>query len=416
MFRWLIYAFRNLLRNPRRSLFTIVAVAMGFGGINFFGGFTKYMFTNLRESFIYIEGNGHLSVFRAGFSSLETIDPLKALLTHEELAKIRAVAGSEKAVLQVAEEMAITGFVSNGSSTTVYVGVAWIPKEKYGFQKAATGLMSRLKFFEGKPLTEDVTDGVGVSPGLVKILNRQIGSDIILMAPTVQGQINALDARILQITAAFTEVLNDMWLVMPLNLARKLYDTEGASRVNLLIDERDDIAEVRSRLQEEFLHAGLHVEIVSWRELSPFYRKVENMFNIIFLLVFAIVATIIVMSVANTVSMSVLERSREIGTMRAIGARRARIVSLFGMEGGFLGMFGCILGFVLLILSVRLFNQADLQWTPPHLSNMVPLEIYLVPVYLAYSLVVLTTLAIVSGSISARKIAHANIVKTLNHD
>ena len=65
MVAWIRFAFRNLLRNRRRSLYTMIAVAMGYAAINLFGGFTAYIFTNLRESFIYIEANGHLTIFKS---------------------------------------------------------------------------------------------------------------------------------------------------------------------------------------------------------------------------------------------------------------------------------------------------------------------------------------------------------------
>lgn len=415
MKRWLQYAFRNLLRNRRRSIYTILAVAVGYAGINLFGGFTEYIFTNFRESFVYIEGNGHLAVFKSRSSVHDATDPLKNLLDGQELARIRAIVEQDTAVRHLSEVMTLTGFLSNGDSTTIYVGAAWIPSEKYAFQFAARGLMSRLHFFDGEPLSDDLPHGIGLSRGLAERLGEGIGSDVILMAATVQGRINAADASVLQFIDTAMELLEDKWVAMPLDLARTLYDTDGASRISLLIDERADLEQVRARLSEALRDAGLDVDVLTWRELSDFYVKVERMFDTIFLIVFVIVAAIIIMSVVNTLSMSVLERSREIGTLRAIGAKRGHIVWLFSLEGGLLGLLGCGAGLLLLGLSLTIFGLVAPNWNPPHVVRTLPLEIYIVPSYLGLSLLTLTVLAWISGMLPARRIARSNIVSALGH-
>lgn len=415
MIRWILYAFRNLLRNRRRSLYTVVAIGVGFTGINFFAGFTEYMFTNLREGFIYIDGNGHLSIFKKSGSNDKNNDPLKNLLSEDEILKIRHLVVGQPFVKKLSEVMLVTGFISNGDSTTIYVGNAWLPSEKYAFQQEARGMLSRLKFFDGEPLDDGRPFDVGVSQGLAEVMDSTIGSDVIFMAPTVHGQINAVDAHVAQLVGTSMEILEDKWAVMPLSLARSLHDTGGASRINVLLQDDADLPRVRSSLQDNLTRADADVVVKTWRELSPFFVKVEKMFDIIFGLVFITVSLIIVMSVVNTVTMSVLERSREIGTLRAIGARRGHIVMLFSLEGALLGVLGCSLGLLLLSVTLAGFGWADPHWTPPHLSGSLPLEIYVVPQYLVNSAVLLILLALISGSLPARKIARANIVEALGH-
>jgi putative ABC transport system permease protein len=311
--------------------------------------------------------------------------------------------------------MLVTGFISNGDTTTIYVGNAWLPSEKYAFQNEARGMLSRLKFFDGKPLGDDLPFSVGVSQGLAELMDSAAGSDVIFMAPTVHGQINAVDAQIIQLVGTSMEILEDKWAVMPLSLARSLHDTGGASRINLLLGEDEDPQLIRSELREKLAAASLDVDVKTWRELSPFFVKVERMFDIIFGLVFITVSLIIVMSVVNTVTMSVLERSREIGTLRAIGAQRGHIVTLFGLEGALLGMLGCSLGLGLLAVALAGFSLVEPHWTPPHLAGSLPLEIYVVPQYLGFSALLLTLLALISGSFPARKVARGNIVEALGH-
>ena len=74
------------------------------------------------------------------------------------------------------------------------------------------------------------------------------------------------------------------------------------------------------------------LEIKEWVELAPFYVKAKKMFEFIFVFVFIIVLTVSVMSVINTLGMSIMERTQEIGTMRALGAQRGFVWRMFMVE------------------------------------------------------------------------------------
>lgn len=416
MLIWLRLAFRNLLRNRRRSLYTILAVAIGFAAVNVFGGFTQYIFANLRESFIYVQGNGHLSVFKTGAREHAGDDePERYLLSREEIQRIREIATAELQTLDFLEVLTLSGLISNGDISTIFVGIAWPPGDKYRIQKQARGLMARLEFFTGRPLEDGSSYGIGIGHDLGKRLGIGRESPAILMAPTVQGQINALDAKVYQITQAPMELLEDKWVVMPLTFARSLYDTEGASQLNILLAGADGLPGQGDRLEQALRAAGLAVEVLPWTALSPFFVKTERMFQIIFFFMFVIVSVIIVMSVVNTVSMAVLERSREIGTLRAMGAKRWLVVRLFGLEGLLLGLFGCLLGAGLFGLSLGFIGLLQPMWTPPQIARAIPLEVYFVPAYFLRSGLLLVLLSLLAGIFPARRIARRNIVEALGH-
>ena len=128
-----------------------------------------------------------------------------------------------------------------------------------------------------------------------------------------------------------------------------------------------------------------------------------------------IVFVIAVTSVINTLSMSVLERTREIGTLRALGLKRRGIVKLFALEGALLGVLGSIFGVILMSLVWIGMTLAKPQWIPPSSVREIPLEIYLVPVYIILSIIFLVTLAAVVAMLPARKAAHKGIVDALGH-
>ena len=78
----------------------------------------------------------------------------------------------------------------------------------------------------------------------------------------------------------------------------------------------------------------------TWSDLAGFYHQVVMLYNGIFGFLGAVISVIVVLSVANTILMSAFERTREIGTLMAIGTERSRIWNIFLLEGLFVGVIG----------------------------------------------------------------------------
>ena len=264
-------------------------------------------------------------------------------------------------------------------------------------------------------MADDVGYGIGVSHGLAKQLSLKLGSSAVAMAPTVSGQINALDAQLRQFIDAPIEALEDKLATVPLQFAQNLYDTKSVDRLTVLLKNNDQTYAMRTLLASEFAAAGLKLEIKTWNELSPFYTKVKKMFNVIFLITFLIVFTIVVMSVVNTVTMAVMERTREIGTLRALGMKRTGIVALFSLESMALGSFGSLLGVALTLFVVNIIDLLRPTWIPPQITREVPLQIHMVSEYWFYSVLLLLLLSLLSAILPARKAARMEITNALGY-
>jgi putative ABC transport system permease protein len=152
-----------------------------------------------------------------------------------------------------------------------------------------------------------------------------------------------------------------------------------------------------------------------WDEESDFYQLTKNMFNMIFGIVFFILIIIVSMSVMNTMAMAIIERTSEIGTLRALGLRRAGVVRLFAMEGTLLGVGGCVVGTLITLTVWALVKLENPMWTPPPIGRKVPLEIQLVPEYLLMTTVFLIVLTLAAAILPARKASSQGIVEALGH-
>jgi putative ABC transport system permease protein len=354
-------------------------------------------------------------VFKKGYLTDNGVDPEKYLISHSELTRINHICREIPGVVVTAQQLKIMGLVSNGEVSTIFMGLGKIPSETTQIQQSVKGMIRRLKLYDGVPLTDDVPYGGGITHGLANKLSLDFGTTVVVMAPTVDGRINALDMEIRQKFHVPVEELNDKIISVPLTFAQSLYDTDGISRLSILLADDSLTRSVMTSLQAAFLENGLDMTIKTWSAMAPFYRKVKDMFDIIFLLIFFIVITIVVTSVINTLSMSVMERTREIGTLRALGMKRTGVTVVFAMESAMLGVAGSLTGMILtsvVWMGVKLFEP---QWMPPNYVVYIPLEIYLVPAYLVTTFFFMVILSVIVSIIPARKAAQSSIVDALGH-
>jgi putative ABC transport system permease protein len=179
----------------------------------------------------------------------------------------------------------------------------------------------------------------------------------------------------------------------------------------------EDMALARARLVSLFAEKKLDLEVRDFGELVPFYREVIGLFGAIFGFIAVIMGVIVLFAVVNTMSMSVMERTNEIGTARAMGVRRRGIRRQFVIEGWMLGAIGATAGLVLAFVIAVLVNHAGLTWMPPGQAAPVPLRVMATGIAMLQGsvwlgLVLMATLA---ALIPANRGARLPVVDALRH-
>jgi putative ABC transport system permease protein len=235
------------------------------------------------------------------------------------------------------------------------------------------------------------------------------------MATTIYGQVNALEAEVASVMSVAMEMLDSMVIETPLAFAQDLYDYDGADRMVILLDREADLITARADLQGKITAKKLPLEVKLWSEVDKTTEKVENMLHVIFVFLFTIFVIISLMSVVNTIGLAVSERTREIGTLRALGVRRRGIVAMFACESMLLGLLGAAVGVFLTLLGWAIVRIVDPHWTPPAIPMSIPLEIHLTPGYMAVTLVVLGLFSLMVAIFPARRAARSSIVDSLGH-
>lgn len=404
-------ALRNVLRNKRRSLVTLLAIAVGFAAIGLFRGYTSNMYSGLKTMAIRGEGLGHLTIFKAGWLEKGKLDPEKYMFSKGEIKKISDLVTKEHGVVLATPQVNLSGIASNGTVSTIFIAQGVVPQD----DRTIKGDWASFRPIQGEGLNEKASYGVEMAQDLAKFLNLKPGDDGVVMAPTLGGQMNAMDVNISGVYDTGSDATNDKYMRLSFAFAQSLLDTEKADRIVVLLDDTEKTEKMRTLLSGKLASAGIACEIKTWNELSLFYSKVRGMIDMMFLFIFCIVLVIVVMSTVNTMGMAVMERTREIGTLRALGFKRRGISLLFAMEGGFLAVLGSIMGAGLHTCVWAIIRAVQPTYTPPGVSTAVPLTVNLVPQALILLGICLIILSLIAAIIPARRAASQNIVNALGH-
>ena len=410
-------ALRGLMRNRRRSLVTLLAIAFGFSAIALFAGYTHNVYDGLARQSIHGALVGHLTVSKRGMRQQGKLDPQRYLLSAAEVETISQLLHDEPQVRLVAPRLAFSGLLSNGRASTIFLAEGIAPDAMEGLQQPPPGDQERIPSAGlNKQLDPAHAEVVELSEGLADMLHLASGGQAAMLVNTLSGQANALDITVGHTFNTGNAGSNDKFAFVSLALAHSLLDAPGrADRLTVLLADVGQTGALRDRLLGKLHAAGFDVEIQTWQELSDFYNQVHGMFDMIFGFIAAIVLTVVVMSVANSMGMTVIERTREIGTLRAIGLKRSGVVRLFTTESLLLTLLGCGLGFIL-TLSVRWgINVADISYVPPNSVSPVPLLVDLDSGRVAFTFALMGVVGTLAAYMPARRAARKDIIEALGH-
>jgi putative ABC transport system permease protein len=241
-----------------------------------------------------------------------------------------------------------------------------------------------------------------------------------LLAATASGAPNVMSLFISGAESQGAREIDDNFIALHFSLAQKLLYGRGEGKavaIVLQLHQTKDLDTIRFRLGELFKEHKLDLEVRDFTELQPFYKQSVGMFNTIFLFISMIMGIIVLFTIINTMGMSVIERTSEIGTSRALGLRRKNTRRLFVIEGSLLGAAGATVGVVVAQAMAVLFNSAGATWMPPGNAAPVSLRVMttgsgslLVGAWLG--LVLMATFAAV---IPANRAARLKVVDALRH-
>jgi len=459
-------AFRNIFRNTRRSLTTLSTIAIGAAAVLVFGAYVTYIAYGVETN--AVQRTGHFQVFRNGYFNFGAAAPgAWGMDNYENVLKlIKSDADLKPLSAVVTPIQSLSGIAGNFESNTskTFFGVGFVPSERdhmkqwneYGtgsqglrrsglkdddFSEGITGiglvrilgLCDRLHLDDcpKAPHVQDGAEGAAESAPSVdlgelserdKSAWAQSDSEptIDLLAATAGGAPNVVSLQIKRVELQPLKELDDNYIGMNIALAQNLIYGRGehkATGIVVQLNRTEDMKSTRARLLSLFKEHNLDLELRDFTELNPQYNQIIALFGSIFSFISVIIGIVVLFTVTNTMGMSVIERTGEIGTTRAMGVRRQVIRWQFLVEGALLGVIGATVGVGLAYLAAYGINHSMLTWTPPGQAAPIPLRLYMAG---AYSLIAVTWTGLLAVSalaalIPANRAAKMAVVDALRH-
>jgi putative ABC transport system permease protein len=403
---WLDFslAFRNIVRQKRRSIIALGSIAFGITALILASGFIEYIFWAFREATIKSQ-LGHLQIVRPGYHDEGKANPY-AFLLPDAVPELEI--SNEQRIKTIAPRIAFSGLVSHDESTISFIGEGINPELEALFG-------DELRISTGKNLSANETRCIIMGEGLARNLGAEVNTQVVVLTNTASGGINAVEVPICGLFSTVSKAYDDTALRMPIEMARQLLRTKGSHVWVALLNDTEQtnsvLAELRTKLQKN------DFEIVPWYALAEFYNKTVVLFTKQIHGIRLIIALIILLSISNTMTMSVMERIGEIGTSMALGVKRTGIMRLFLSEGILLGGIGGILGLLMGLALAEVISSIGIPMpAPPGKTHGYIAEILVTwKIGLeSFALAVVTTL--LASIYPAWKASRMQIVDALRHN
>jgi putative ABC transport system permease protein len=416
---WALAA-RNLRRNLRRSLATLLALGIGSASLLLFGGYT----TDIKYGLLtgYVRSGGHLQIQHRDYFLFGSGNPTAyGIENYNEV--IKAIQDDDvlkKWVSVVTPALRFDGVAGNfeaGVSRTVMgLGLVasdvnrlrqWneyrvrIPSHHFVLEGAphdtaivGLGVARVLQLCEPlgvsdcpKPQTFQKAGGTVLPDDVAALALSEAPQEktkskapIELLAGHANGTPNVAALQVLKAEAQSFKELDEVAVLIQLAQAQKLVfgrTQPKATSIIVQLEKTEQIKLVTQRLNTVLakFQSTQPLVALNFEQLNPFYVQTMQLFDTIFGFIFVLIGSIVLFSVSNTMNTAVVERTVEIGTLRAIGLRQLGIQNLFVAEGLLLGVVGATLGVILGLILANIVNSTGMTWLPPASAEYVPLTL-----------------------------------------
>jgi len=411
----LLLALRNLLRNRRRSLATLLTMVVGLTAILLFGGYRSNIQYGALTGFV--QYTGHLQIQRQGYFEEGSDNPSAYGIRHYDalMAALRRDPQLGPLLNEATPALQLGGiagrFAANVSRSVLVNGVDAAARNRmlrwneYDVVSYAQPLA-----LEGRP-ADSVVVGQGVArklrlcgllpadmpctplaaagqphassgdtpPDLAALaqqdaapapIRHDAANRIELLAASQRGAPNVAALQVVKASNMGIKALDDLYMAMHLQQAQALVygrDTPQVTAILLQLHHTADLDTARARLHTLLAQhgAGQDLTVLDFRQLNPMYEQTNQFMDSMFGFIAMLIGVIVLFTLGNTMSSAVVERTSEIGTLRALGLRRAGIRRLFLCEALLLGLAGVVLGVLAALAVAALINHSGWRWTPP---------------------------------------------------
>jgi len=331
---------KNLSRQKRRNIITILIIGFAFFGYLFvesmMDGMSEMSFDNIKNF-----ETGDVQIAHPDYWEEREELPLENLIIWNNALEetIRQTQG----ITAVSPELKFSANLNNGIDEMRVIGLGIIP-EKYN-----EIFKTKDYFIEGSLSVLDENKAV-IGDRLAELMDLKMNDYIILLVRTKDDTFNTIDVEIGGIVRTPNPMLNNSIVLLPLDLVQQRLNVDNSISMISLRTAANQEETVRNSLHNEFDEHNIPISVYSWRESAANVIALSTTKKSGIGSIMSVVLLIGMVGIINNVILSALERTSEIGMMKAMGMKEWEIVFVFMVEATGIGILGgsagCLLGFL----------------------------------------------------------------------
>lgn len=336
---------KNVWRNPARSGVVIVAVLLG----TWAGIFSAGFFNGLIQDYLHNQielSIGHLQIEHPQFGDLN--NPKYSISNSDE----------------IIQSLQNKTYVEKISAKSVASGLAQSPHSSFGVtinginSERDTSLAVRQYIIEGSMIDTTTRNPILIGIELAERLDLELRSRMVLSFQDITGDITGGAFRVAGIYDTFMDQYDEGTVfILQDDLNRLLGQSGLIHNIRIYTDDLSTAEMHAGEINQEFPD----VDVKTWRDIAPELRYTFDMMDLTLYIVMIIIIIGLVFSIINTMLMAVLERTRELGMLRAIGMNKERTFSMVMVETVFLTMVGAPVGLLLSWICIAYFGNVGIN-------------------------------------------------------
>ena len=401
-----VHALLNVVHNLRRTLAAVVIIALGTGLLFLSHAYLQGLYSIL--SFGIRNQAGDLQIHHADYDHASmTAQPLIPgdVLTRME----RNLAGDFPEVRTVSRELLFGGLFEAGAQSQ---GVSGVGLET---DRLHRGSASRRVLVAGTDLTYGDDPHTILGEGVAKQVDAEPGGSATVQVYTDSGQERRLEVQVKGVIRTGSSFADAYFIYVPLPFAQRLTGTDGVHRMLLFLRHERQLATVRERLSELIEGHDLPLAVSSWREVQDFYDQLKSFYDVLFTFVIAVVTVLSMVAIFAIISVSFLERLRELGSLRAIGTTRAELLSLLLVEALATYLVGAAAALGLGLAAGTIINALGITFVPIGSNLAVPFYIDLEPRYFLIPAAITLLMTAAAALVPVVRTARMSVAHVLRH-
>lgn len=419
-------AYLNLFRNKRRTLSTGLAICVGFVGLNLLGAYIYRIKKALDNTSIYSAMHGHVQIFKKDALVHFSLKPKKFVIEKSEIEQIEEVLSDSKyGVEYIGRNLNGSGLLSNGVKSHPVLFFSFEP-DTYARSLLQPALSEWAKDWvlpsqlENIEIFKKSKEMMSVTPRIANIMNLKYplnsNEGIQMAARSFDGDLNAVNLDLGAEHTSGVDLLEDSLVLIPFNKAQELLGTDGAESISVYLKTSEDIKKFKIQLDDVLAKISPNFETFFY-----FDEKINNVYmgTLGFLMVMGgfiifLIGTAVSLTIVNSLAMGIIERTKEIGTLRAVGFKARDISKIFIAENLVLCSFAVVVGVILSAIISYVVNSLNIRFTPPGVAGTVQFRLVWNFFIVLTVTVFVFLLTWISASIVMKRKSQSKLINLLN--